>query len=67
MARSHERFALKFPVFYHRLMEKGGERFCDACGQPIPRMSKLAVKEDGKDLCLACQIRESERKKALRP
>jgi len=49
-------------------MEKDGERTCDGCGQPIPKMSKLALKsEDGKDLCLACQIRESERKKGLRP
>jgi hypothetical protein len=49
-------------------MEKDGERTCDGCGQPIPKMSKLALKSgDGKDLCLACQIRESERRKGLRP
>jgi hypothetical protein len=48
-------------------MEKDGERYCDGCGQPIPKMSKLATREEGLDLCLACQIRESERKKGLRP
>lgn len=47
-------------------MEKNGERFCDSCGQKIPSMSKLAAREDGRDLCLACQIRESEEKKGLR-
>jgi predicted CXXCH cytochrome family protein len=44
-------------------MEKDGERICDVCGQPIPAMSKLALRQEGKDLCLACQIREAERKK----
>jgi hypothetical protein len=48
-------------------MEKNGERICDLCGQTIPSMSKLALQRDGKDLCLACQIRESERQKRPRP
>lgn len=48
-------------------MEKDGQRICDSCGQTIPKMSKLALQQDGKDLCLACQIREAERKKGLRP
>jgi len=30
-------------------------------------MSKLASKEGGKDVCLACQIRQSEINKGLRP
>jgi hypothetical protein len=47
-------------------MEKDGVRTCDGCGQRIPSMSKLATKSaDGRDLCLACQIRESEIKKGL--
>ena len=47
-------------------MEKDGDRYCDACGQKIPSMSKLASKEDGKDFCLACQIRRAEIVKGLR-
>jgi hypothetical protein len=47
-------------------MEKGGVKTCDGCGQIIPSMSKLAKKSpDGRDLCLACQIRESEIQKGL--
>jgi RNA polymerase-binding transcription factor DksA len=48
-------------------MEKDGQRYCDLCGQPIPKMSKLALQQDGKDVCLACQIHEAERQKGLRP
>ena len=47
-------------------MEKDGKRICDSCGQPIPSMSKLATKENGKDLCLACQIREAQIHRGLR-
>jgi hypothetical protein len=47
-------------------MKKDGQRYCDLCGQPIPKMSKLALQQDGKDVCLACQIREAERRKGLR-
>jgi hypothetical protein len=51
---------------YHAGMEQDGVRTCDGCGQRIPSMSKLATKSsDGRDLCLACQIRESEIKKGL--
>lgn len=47
-------------------MEKDGVRTCDACGQRIPPFSKLATKSaDGRELCLACRIRESEIKKGL--
>ncbi len=46
-------------------MEKDGERVCDSCGQKIPKMSKLVAREAGRDLCMACQIRESEVKKGL--
>jgi hypothetical protein len=47
-------------------MEKDGTRICDGCGQRIPSMSKLAGKSaDGRDLCLACKIRESEIRKGL--
>jgi hypothetical protein len=49
-----------------KFMEKDGERICDLCGQTIPKMSKLALKQGGKDLCLACQIREAERRKRPR-
>jgi len=49
------------------VMEKDGQRYCDLCGQPIPKMSKLALCQDGKDVCLACQIREAERQKGLGP
>jgi hypothetical protein len=48
-------------------MEKDGNRYCDSCGQKIPSMSKLASKEGSKDFCLACQIRQSEINKGLRP
>jgi hypothetical protein len=45
-------------------MEKDGERYCDRCGQKIPKMAKLATREGGpegsKDKCLGCLIRESE-------
>jgi len=41
-------------------MEKDGDRYCDRCGQKIPKMAKLATKDGGKDMCLACQIREAE-------
>jgi hypothetical protein len=48
-------------------MEKDGVRTCDGCGQVIPMMSKLAVKDDaGRDLCLSCQIREAQIHKGLR-
>ena len=47
-------------------MEKDGERVCDSCGQKIPKMSKLATREGGRDLCLACQIREAQIHKGLR-
>jgi RNA polymerase-binding transcription factor DksA len=48
-------------------MEKDGQRYCDHCGQPIPKMSKLATtQQDGKDLCLACQIRHAQVTKGLR-
>ena len=47
-------------------MEKDGHRFCDSCGQKIPQMSKLASREGGRDLCLACQIREAQIEKGLR-
>lgn len=47
-------------------MQKDGVRVCDSCGQRIPSMSKLASQQDGRDLCLACQIRESEIQKGLR-
>jgi hypothetical protein len=46
-------------------MEKDGVRICDGCGQRIPTMSKLVAKSNGRDLCLACQIRESEIRKGL--
>jgi hypothetical protein len=51
---------------YDPHMEKDGERICDACGQRIPKMSKLATRENGRDLCLACQIREAQEHKGLR-
>jgi hypothetical protein len=47
-------------------MEKDGERHCDSCGQKIPKMAKLATREEGRDLCLACQIREAQIVKGLR-
>lgn len=48
-------------------MEKDGVRTCDGCGQVIPKMSKLVSKEpDGRELCLACQIREAQIHKGLR-
>ena len=54
---------------YHRGMERDGVRTCDSCGQRIPPMSKLAARQegpDGKDLCLACQIRLAQIEKGLR-
>jgi hypothetical protein len=51
---------------YDRCMEKDGERICDGCGQKIPHMSKLALQQDGKDLCLQCQIRDAQINKGLR-
>jgi len=52
-------------------MESEGQtdtlRKCDGCGRIIPKTAKLAVKEpDGRDLCLACQIREAQIVKGLR-
>jgi hypothetical protein len=47
-------------------MEKDGERICDGCGQKIPKMSKLATSEGGRDLCLACSIRQAQDLKGLR-
>jgi RNA polymerase-binding transcription factor DksA len=47
-------------------MERDGQRYCDVCGQPIPKMSKLALQKDGRHVCLACQIREAEKNKGLR-
>ena len=47
-------------------MEKDGIRTCDSCGQKIPAMAKLVSKENGKDLCLACQIRIAQIEKGLR-
>jgi hypothetical protein len=50
-------------------MERDGIRTCDSCGQRIPPMSKLATRQDGpdgKDLCLACQIRLAQIEKGLR-
>ena len=51
---------------YSGRMEKDGVRTCDGCGQVIPMMSKLATKENGRDLCLACQIREAQIHKGLK-
>ena len=48
------------------VMEQDGEKLCDACGQKIPKMAKLASNQDGRDLCLACQIREAQVTKGLR-
>jgi RNA polymerase-binding transcription factor DksA len=47
-------------------MEKDGDRICDGCGKPIPKKAMLATKENGKDLCLACQIREAQITKGVR-
>ncbi|MEQ1947219.1 MAG: hypothetical protein ABL995_08520 [Bryobacteraceae bacterium] len=44
-------------------MEKEGEIYCDRCGQPVPKVAKLAAQPDGTHICLACQIRESQMKK----
>jgi len=46
-------------------MEKDGDRYCDSCGQVIPKMSKLASTEGGQDLCLACKIRKAQIEKGL--
>ncbi len=51
---------------YHRDMEQDGVRTCDSCGQRIPPMSKLATRQEDKDLCLACQIRLAQTEKGLR-
>jgi hypothetical protein len=48
------------------IMEKDGERVCDGCGRPIPKKALLATKENGRDLCLACQIRDAQITKGLR-
>jgi hypothetical protein len=42
------------------------QRVCDGCGKKIPSMSKLATRENGRDLCLACQIRLAQEEKGLR-
>jgi predicted RNA-binding Zn-ribbon protein involved in translation (DUF1610 family) len=50
-------------------MERDAIRTCDSCGQRIPPMAKLATRQegqDGKDLCLACQIRLAQIEKGLR-
>ena len=48
-------------------MEKDGERFCDSCGQFIAKTAKLATKDaEGRDLCLACSIRQAQIDKGLR-
>ena len=47
-------------------MERDGDRYCDSCGQVIPKMSRLASHEDGQDLCLACKIRKAQVEKGLR-
>jgi hypothetical protein len=44
-------------------MEKDGERFCDRCGQKIPKMSKLAGSDGGQLLCLNCQIAKAQEAK----
>jgi CRISPR/Cas system-associated protein Cas10 (large subunit of type III CRISPR-Cas system) len=69
MAVSHYRKpgqAEILPTRYDRHMEKAGERYCDLCGRPIPKQAKLATREDGKDICLACQIRDAQVTKGLR-
>ena len=49
-------------------MEKDGERFCDSCGQFLPKTAKLAIKDDqGRDLCLACSIRDGQIRKEPKP
>ena len=48
-------------------MEKDGERFCDSCGQIIGKTAKLAAKDpNGRDLCLACSIRQAQIDKGLK-
>ena len=54
------------PSGYHLDMEKDGDRYCDLCGRPIPKQAKLATSEKGKDMCLACQIRDAQVNKGLR-
>jgi hypothetical protein len=39
---------------------------CDACGQPIPPLAKLAASVDRRLLCLACTIRQSQLTKGLK-
>jgi hypothetical protein len=53
-----------FPLFPTMSMTRDGERICDGCGQKIPPFAKLAAREGGRDLCLACQIRESQERTA---
>lgn len=53
-------------VPYAEDMVKDGVKTCDGCGQVIPMMSKLATNENGRDLCLSCQIREAQIHKGLR-
>ena len=55
------------PLRYHGSMEREGQRHCDACGQIIPKMAKLAARENGRDLCLACRIRETQIARGLGP
>ena len=45
---------------------KNPQRTCSGCSQPIPSMSKLAIQQDGIDLCLQCQIRAAQITKGLR-
>lgn len=47
-------------------MERDGARVCDNCGRPIPKKAMLATNENGKDQCLACQIRDAQITKGLR-
>ena len=47
-------------------MEKDGDKYCDRCGTIIPKMSKLALHEDGKDYCLSCKIRKAQDEKGLK-
>src|SRR5258706_1924229 len=59
-----------FESRYDQSMLKDGEtdavRICHVCGQKIPSMSKLAIQQDGKDICLQCQIRDAQINKGLR-
>lgn len=44
-------------------MEKDGERYCDHCGQKIPKTSKLFSRDEAGDLCLRCRIDRAEKLK----